>query len=147
MMALLLPAAYAQGQVFGKTTDPTAWTYEVKKKSGNEYQLIWHLSLNAGWHIWSLKPGGDGFQIVPGFTFNKQANVQIKGSITEKGTPTTAEMDGVQGKVTYLSGQVDYIQNVVVKGKATITGTHTYQVCNDNSCLAPVDKDFTFEIK
>ena len=41
--------------------DPTTWTYEVKKMSANEYQLIFHVSLKEGWHIWSLKPGGDGY--------------------------------------------------------------------------------------
>ncbi|MBX2907016.1 MAG: hypothetical protein KF744_13310 [Taibaiella sp.] len=131
-----------------QTGDPTTWTYEVKKKGANEYQLIAHLSLKMGWHIWSLKPGGDGFQIVPAFVFDKNAAVELKGEMTEKGHATTTTMEGVDGKVTYLSGQVDYIQNVKVKGKGVkVTGKHTYQVCDDKSCLAPVDKDFVFEIK
>jgi len=128
--------------------DPTTWTYEVKKKSATEYELIAHLQLKTGWHIWSLKPGGDGFQIVPAFSFDKNPAVQLKGDIMEKGTPTTTAMEGVDGKVTYLSGRVDYIQNVTVKkGGVKVTGKHTYQVCDDRSCLAPVDKDFVFEIK
>lgn len=131
-----------------QTGDPTTWTYEVKKKSATEYQLIAHLQLKMGWHIWSLKPGGDGFQIVPAFSFDKNPAVQLKGEMMEKGNATTTTMEGVDGKVTYLSGQVDYIQNVTVKkGGVKITGKHTYQVCDDKSCLAPVDKDFVFEIK
>ncbi len=127
--------------------DPTTWTYEVKKKSATEYQLIFHVELKGGWHIWSLKPGGDGYQIVPSFTFDKNAKAKMKGAITEKGKATTTAMEGVDGKVTYLSGKVDYVQNVVVSGSGKITGKHEYQVCNDKLCLAPKEKNFSFEIK
>lgn len=127
--------------------DPTTWTYEVKKKSATEYQLIFHVELKSGWHIWSLKPGGDGYQIVPSFTFDKNAKVKMKGAIAEKGKPTTTAMEGVDGKVTYMSGKVDYVQNVVVTGGGKITGKHEYQVCNDKLCLAPKEKNFSFEIK
>lgn len=144
-IALVVAGCFA---ALAQTGDPTTWKYEVKKTGTNEYQLIAHLSLKHGWHIWSLKPGGDGFQIVPSFTFDKNAAVQMKGEMTEKGNATTTAMEGVDGKVTFLSGQVDYIQNVKVKGNGVkITGMHTYQVCDDKSCLAPVDKDFVFEIK
>lgn len=144
-----IAAVFMVGSVaVAQTGDPTSWKYEVKKTAANEYQLIAHLSLKMGWHIWSLKPGGDGFQIVPAFTFDKNPAVQLKGMLEEKGKSTTTTMDGVEGKVTYLSGQIDYIQNVKVKGSGVkITGKHTYQVCDDKSCLAPVDKDFVFEIK
>lgn len=130
-----------------QTANPAAWTYEVKKKSATEYQLIFHLDLKNGWHIWSLKPGGDGFQIVPSFSIDKNTKVQLKGEVKETGHATTSTMDGVEGKVTYLSGKIDYIQNVSVKGATRITGKHTYQICDDKQCLAPVDKDFVFDIK
>jgi hypothetical protein len=66
-----------------QTANPAAWTYEVKKKSATEYQLIFHLDLKHGWHIWSLKPGGDGFQIVPLFSIDNNTNVQLKGEVKE----------------------------------------------------------------
>jgi len=140
---LLLVVASANAQML----TPAKWKYEVKKKSGNDYQLIFHLQLDKGWHIWSLTPGGDGFQIVPSVAFDKNANVTPKGGLTEKGKVTTTAMEGIKGKVSYLSGNVDYIQEVTVKGSAKITGKHTWQVCDDRQCLAPTDKDFVFEIK
>ena len=56
-------------------------------------------------------------------------------------------MDGIDGKVTYLSGKADYIQEITLVKPTKITGKHRYQVCNDKMCLPPVDKDFSFEIK
>lgn len=129
------------------TADPTTWKYEVKKKSATEYELVFHLDLKKGWHIWSLNPGGDGFQIVPSFNIESD-KVQVLGKPSEKGNATTTLMDGVDGKVTYLSGKVDYTVNIAVKNTpVSVKGTHTYQVCDDKMCLAPVDKNFVFEIK
>ncbi len=146
--ALIVSCLLMAGISFAQmTADPTTWKYEVKKKSATEYQLIFHLDLKQGWHIWSLNPGGDGFQIIPAIAIDKNASVTVKGKPTEKGKATTTVMDGVDGKVTYLSGKVDYVQEVVVKGSTKITGKHTYQVCDDKMCLAPVDKPFVFEIK
>jgi thiol:disulfide interchange protein DsbD len=127
--------------------DPTSWKYEVKKKSATEYQLICHLDLKKGWHIWSLKPGGDGYQIAPSFTFDKNGTYQLVGAVTEKGKTTTTTMEGIEGKVKFLSGKIDYIQTVKVNGKAKITGKHSYQVCDDKMCLPPKDKSFVFEVK
>jgi hypothetical protein len=139
----LLALALVLGAYAGKAQmieDPTTWKYEVKKKSATEYQLIFHLDLKAPWHIWAIKPGGDGFQISPSFTFEDYKNIKLKGAPVEKGKPTTTKMEGVDGKVTYYSGKVDYIQDVVVTDTKTalkIKGTHGYQVCNDKMCLPP----------
>lgn len=129
------------------TADPTTWKYEAKKKSATEYQLIFHLDLKQGWHIWSLNPGGDGFQIIPSFTIESD-RAHVLGKPTEKGKATTTLMGGVDGKVTYLSGKVTYTLDIAVKNTPfKLKGTHTYQVCDDKMCLAPVDKAFEVEIK
>lgn len=141
-----LSLSAAAGASFAQLEDPTTWTYELKKKSGNDYQLVFHCDLKAGWHIWSLHPGGDGYQIVPSFKLDANANVKAKGEPTETGKTTTTVMDGVDGKITYLSGKIDYVQEVTITGKTKITGKHEYQVCNDRMCLPPKDKDFVFEV-
>ena len=127
--------------------DPTTWKYEVKKKSATEYQLIFHLTLKKDWHIWSLHPGGDGYEIAPSFTLNENPKVKIKGNATEKGKSVTTKMEGIDGTITYFTGKIDYTLDVVVTGSTKITGKHEYQICNDKMCLPPKDKDFTFEIK
>lgn len=94
-----------------------------------------------------MHPGGDGMEIAPSFTFDKNPKVKMKGNTIEKGKTTTTTMEGIDGKITYLNGEISYTQDVVVTGSTKITGKHTYQVCSDRLCLRPVDKDFVFEIK
>ena len=59
----------------------------------------------------------------------------------------TTTMAGIDGKVTYFTGKIDYVQEVTVTGNTKITGKSEYQVCNDKMCLPPKDKDFSFDIK
>ncbi|MBS1774232.1 MAG: hypothetical protein JST82_15345 [Bacteroidetes bacterium] len=127
--------------------DPTTWSYEVKSKGNHEYELVFHLTIKDKWHIWSMTPGGDGFLIPPSFTFNKAADVQLVGKTTEHGNKVTSTVEGVEGKVHYYAGKVDYVQVVKVKGSSKVSGTYEYQVCSDNVCLPPKTNSFSFEIK
>jgi DsbC/DsbD-like thiol-disulfide interchange protein len=141
--ALTLAIAPSKAQ---SISDPTTWTYELKKKSGDLYELVFHLKLKEGWHIWSIKPGGDGSQIPPSFTIDQNDKVQLDGQTIEFGKKISEEMVGVEGVLNYFSNKVDYIQLVYIKGKTKITGKHEYQVCNDNLCLPPKTLKFTVNL-
>jgi hypothetical protein len=146
IIAFVLLGLFTAGDLYAQIGDPTSWTYEAKKKSGNEYEIVFHLTLKEGWHIWSVTPGGDGTLIAPSFTFDKNEKIEVKGKIKQVGKMVTETMEGIEGKVNFYNGQVDYIQTLVVKGPTKITGKHEYQVCNAVMCLPPKDRDFSMEI-
>lgn len=146
-LALLIAFCFSYSGFAQITEDPTTWTYEVKKKGDNLYELVFHLKLKEHWHIWSLNPGGDGLQIPPSFNFTKGNHYKTEGKIREKGRSITEEMDGVDGRVTYFKDGVDYTQMVRVSANGKISGKQRYQVCDESKCLAPVTKSFSFEIK
>jgi thiol:disulfide interchange protein DsbD len=145
----VLAFVFAANSLFAQNmiADPSTWTFETKHVKDNHYQLIFHLKLKEGWHIWSLNPGGDGFQIVPSFKIKKNDAVIKLGSFKEKGNAITELMDGVDGKVTYFKSKVDYIAELEVNNNTTLSGTYTYQVCDDKMCLPPATKKCSFEIK
>lgn len=127
--------------------DPTTWTFEVKKKSGNTYDLIFHLKLKPDWHIWSFNPGGDGLEIPPTIKLDKDPEVKAVGSPKEKGKLITEKIDGVDGDVHMFKEKVDYVQTVTVAGNAKVVkGKYSYQVCNDNMCLPEKTKPFSINI-
>jgi thiol:disulfide interchange protein len=136
------------GSLFGQIIkDPTTWTVEAKKKSGNEYVLSFHVKLKEEWHIWSLKPGGDGLEIAPTIKINDNPAVKLNGSVTEHGKAVVGPMDGVDGIVTYFENKVDYTQKATINSNTYIKGTYSYQVCNHSMCLPEATKSFTVEIK
>lgn len=126
--------------------DPTTWTYEVKKKSAGEYELIFHVALTDGWHIFSLKPGDD-FLIPPSFTFKKSNTVTFIGKIAERGKLKIEKIDGIDNPINYYETTADFVQIVKAKPNTKITGEHEYQVCNKNMCMPPKKKSFEFIIK
>lgn len=141
-IALLLcgTASHAQG-----IADPTTWTFDAQKVSGNEYKLIFHVALTKGWHIFSQNTGDD-FLIPPSFQFNK-GKYNKKGKVTEVGKLITAKFEGVDNPVNFYEAKVDFVQVVTVDGHQKITGELEYQVCSERMCLPPKKKKFEFIIK
>jgi thiol:disulfide interchange protein len=128
------------------TADPTTWAFEAKKIKGSEYHIIFHVKLKEGWHIWSLKPGGDGLQVPPSFKFDYNAAIKTKGAIVERGKAIVGPMDGVDGIVTYFKNKVDYTQKAIISANTKITGSWGYQVCDDQMCLPPKKFKFTMDV-
>ena len=140
--SFLAAAGYSQ-----MTMDKSVWTFEAKKKSGNQYELITHLKLEKGWHIYAMKPGGDGTLIAPSITYNANPAVKLTGTVKEKGKLISQNLEGIKGKVNMYSGTVDYVQTATITGPTTITGSYEYQICNDMMCLPPTTKQFKVAVK
>jgi hypothetical protein len=139
----LWSAGFATAQAI---TDPTTWNYEVKKKGVNEYELIFHVTLKDGWHIFSQKPGDD-FLIPPTFVFKNNGTVKLAGKVSERGKLKTERMEGIDNPIHYYEGQADFVQVVKARPGARVSGEHEYQVCNNSMCLPPKKKTFEFVIK
>jgi thiol:disulfide interchange protein DsbD len=122
--------------------DPSTWSMNVVPAK-DAYELVFHVDLDAGWHVYALDPGGDGSFIPPSFEFDKGAYVR-SGKIREVGTLVEEAAEGVDGKVRYFKGKADFIQTIKAKPGATVKGSYTYQLCNESICLPPKTKPFLF---
>jgi len=144
LLAVPLKKSFGQGM-----EDPASWTYELKKKSATEYDVVFHLTLKDGWHIWSLNPGGDGYEIAPNFIFDRGDKLQLKGKVKEQGKPVTQKVAGMPKPIIFFNSKVDFVQTVTIKSGEVkkITGEHQYQVCNESICLPPKTKKFELELK
>jgi thiol:disulfide interchange protein DsbD len=142
--SLILAAQCSYAQPIG---DPTTWTYEVRKTGENKYRLVFHLSLKPHWHIWALQPGGDGTSIPPKFTFDKNPDFRLVGSVKEKGKMRSREELPGEPLFNSYEGKVEYSQDITVTGNVKITGKKTYQVCDESQCLPPFTNAFAIEIK
>lgn len=124
--------------------DPTVWKFEAKKKDGNKYELIFDVEVKDGWHIYSLDPGGDGTFLPPEFNFTKNPNYKLAGKVFERGKKIDETIEDI-GTVHYYK-KVEFVQPATVDTNGKITGKYTYMVCNDQTCLPPKTKSFTFTI-
>lgn len=124
--------------------DPSEWRFEAKKISGNEYELIFHVNVKNGYHVYSLTPGGDGAFPPPSFEFTSSANYKLKGKVTEKGKKITETIEDI-GTVNYFK-KVDFIQKATITANGKITGKYSYMTCNETGCLPPQTKKFSFNV-
>jgi len=129
--------------------DKSTWTFEAKKKSGSEYEIIVHVKIPEHFHIWSMKPGGDGSLVPPSFKFSKNDKVTVKGTPKEKGKLISGPIKGLEdilGSVNMYKESVDFLISATITGNTKVAGTYKYQICNDELCLAPVTKPFSINI-
>jgi len=124
--------------------DPSSWTMKVVPANG-AYDLVFHVDLQPGWHVWSNDVGGDGMLIPTAISFENGSHRPV-GNLRESGKIIETTMDGVDGKVRYYSGQVEFIQTVKGASGDIVKGEYTYQLCNEMMCLPPKTKPFSLRL-
>lgn len=127
--------------------DPVSWTYTAKKKSANTYDIVITATMPKPWHIYSIKsPKGAG--LPTNILFKKNPLVSLLGPIRENGKLESQYDENFEMEVKYYSNKVEFIQTIVLKGKAktNITGTVEYMVCDDERCLPPATRNFEIKL-
>ena len=126
--------------------DPVKWTYSVKETSATEAELVFTAKLDAGWHLYSQYTSPDGPLAIV-FTFNDSPDYKRIGKVVEP--KPHEEMDEIfKVMVKSFSGTVVFRQKVkrISDKDFNVSGTFSYQLCNDGSCIAPEDRDFSFKV-
>jgi thiol:disulfide interchange protein DsbD len=125
----------------------TQWSQEIKKVSECDYDLIFNVKIDAGWHMYSMKKAGEDGPNPTKITFKKSSDYELVGPTKE--SQPIEEMDKVfEMKVLYFVGKASFTQRVKIKtnSKFKISGNYEYQVCTDEQCKFPPAESFTYEI-
>ena len=126
--------------------DPVKWKYSVKETSATEAELVFTAQLDKGWHLYSQYTSPDGPLAIE-FTFEESGDYQRVGKVVEP--KPHEEMDDIFNCIVKsFSGKVVFRQKVkrLSDKDFTVKGTVAYQLCNDGSCIAPEDHDFSFKV-
>ncbi|MCD8185248.1 MAG: thioredoxin family protein [Rikenellaceae bacterium] len=141
LLLLVSAALFAQA-------DPASWKHEVKATSTeNVYEVVFTATITAPWHMYDLGPYEGGPNPTE-FEFHAAPGVELIGSVREK-VKAKRIMDEIFGmEIGYYSDQAEFIQQVKVTAPAPVKweATVSYQLCDDQSCLAPTDWDFVIEL-
>lgn len=133
---------------FAQLQDPVKWSFSVKDLNETESELVFTGTLDNGWHIYSQFTDDNG-PLGISFQFNPSKDYKLFGKVSESPKPHEEFDQDFLCTVRSFSGKVVFRQKV--KRLATkdfkITGTFSYQACNNGSCIAPEDRDFSFDVK
>jgi thiol:disulfide interchange protein len=124
--------------------DPTVWTVSAKKKSGHQYELIFHLEVtDKDWHVYAFNTSTplDESLLPPSFTPAKSTRYRVSGKPFERGKRIDEEVDGI-GTLHYYQ-KADYIVPITVDTNGEVKGKFKYQTCNHETCLSPKTLPFS----
>lgn len=130
---------------FSQILEPVKWTYEQKQVSDSVYDLTFKASIDQGWHLYStdLPPGGPvktSINIKPNDGFELNGKLQAKSPMIKKFDQT------FQMELEYYAHEAVFVQRVklLTDKPLEIKGSVEFMSCNDETCLPPTDKDFSF---
>jgi len=124
--------------------DHVSWKYSTEKISDTEYNLIFHATLDAHWHLYSTDIP-EGGPVATSFTFEKPSGYELVGEIQQlskvhKMFDETFKMD-----ITYFEGEAVFSQKIklTTTDKVSVKAILEYQICDDSQCLF-LDEENTF---
>lgn len=140
----------AQSNPFAKgPVSHSQWKLSSKKISDCEYDLIFTVSLDKGWHTYSVvKIKGAELEVFPtSIILKSNKEYTLVGDLTE--TKPVAEYDKTIKKTVLLHyNKVVFTQRVKLNSGSNvkISGTYQNQVCND-VCETPPYEEFDFNLQ
>jgi thiol:disulfide interchange protein DsbD len=137
------------GGSLGGPPSHAQWQTSIKKITDCEYDLIFTVTIEKGWHTFSVVKikGAEKEVFSTEITFEKNKDYTLVGTLTE--TTPTSEYDETLKKTVLLHyNKVVFTQRVRLNtnSNAKITGEYEYQVCK-GVCQKPPYEPFTFDLK
>lgn len=127
--------------------NPAKWQYQVVSTSADEAELHFTVTLENNWHIYSQHTDEMG-PIGLSFSFDKSADYTLIGNVSEP-KPHEEYDELFKCTIRSFSGKVLFKQKIKINtpNDFKVKGVMSYQLCNDGSCIAPEDIDFSFDVK
>lgn len=119
--------------------NPVHFTSDLKTGKGAEAEIIFHATIDRGWHVYSTDIGDNGPTEA---TFNvvKMDGAELVGKLEPRGN-VIKKMDNMFNmEVKYFEGEATFVQKIrFTKPKYDIDCYLEYGTCNDESCLPPTE--------
>lgn len=119
--------------------NPVHFTSDLKTGKGAEAEIVFHATIDRGWHVYSTDIGDNGPTEA---TFNvvKMDGAELVGKLEPRGN-VIKKMDKVFNmEVKYFEGEATFVQKIrFTKPQYDIDCYLEYGTCSDESCLPPTE--------
>ena len=116
--------------------EPVKSKSELKKLSDTEAELLFHLTIDDGWHVYSPKVTGG--PIAASLNVTKMDGAKKKGSLTWRGKEISKYDEMFGTELQFFEHNVTFVQKVTLTGGAyNIDCYLEYGACNDEMCMPP----------
>ena len=123
--------------IHAQMVDPVHFTSKLKMGEGAEAEIIFHATIDDGWHVYSTELGDDG-PIEATFNVEKMEGAELVGKLTPVGK-VIKKMDKLFNmELKYFEKEATFIQKIrFTKPQYDIDCYLEYGACSDASCLPP----------
>lgn len=127
---------------FAQIQEPVKWTFEKKVTGKTTADIILKAQIDKGWHIYGMTSSPE--ESVPtSFTITTIENAKKVGGIVPKSKLINSK-DG--DGITYYENEAVFVQKISFTDEKSVyvKGQVRFMSCNDQTCLAPTNEDFSF---
>ena len=123
--------------VKAQMVDPVHFSAKLKTGGGAEAEIVFHATIDQGWHVYSTEIGEDG-PIEATFNVVKMEGAELVGKLVPKGN-VIKKMDKLFGmELKYFEGEATFVQKIrFTKPEYDIDCYLEYGACSDASCMPP----------
>ncbi|MEM6843276.1 MAG: cytochrome c biogenesis protein CcdA [Bacteroidota bacterium] len=140
----LVTSCEAVAQILTPAIWQVSWSDE-DAKAGEEVDLVFTVTIDQDWYLYSSDFDPDLGPMVTEFTFEPGDGYELVGEIKPIGAKEKYD-ELWEGNYTYFTEKAEFRQTVKVldKNPGKISGSYSYQVCTDvdGRCI-PFDDEFT----
>ena len=131
---------------FSFSQDPVDWNFTFKKTGEKTGELRLVASVNKPWHMFSQWQPKDAIASPTVIEISKNPLLIVNGKFTESGDKETYKNTQLGVSAFQYQGKVIFVQPVILRSKikTSISGSVTFQVCNEEQCLPP--KTISFKV-
>ena len=116
---------------------PVHFTAELKTGDGAEAEIVFHATIDNGWHVYSTELGDDG-PIEATFNVEKMVGAEPVGKLIPKGQEIKKLDKLFDLELKYFENEVTFIQKIrFTQPDYEIDCYLEYGACSDASCLPP----------
>ena len=128
--------------------NPVSWQFSSKKISDKVYEIHLTATMENGWHLYSQVQPKDAIALPTEFAFNKNPLATPSGAIKEVGKMEKFKDASLGVSANQYSKTVNFVQKITLKAavKTNVSGTVTYQTCDDKQCLPPKKVPFKINL-
>lgn len=141
LLALFLAPLSAQ------ILDPIDLSFEVEDLADDKTKIIARVTMDEGWHVYSITTPDTSFIIGTEFNFTPNENYRLAGPLQEP-EPHTEFDPMFEETLSWHSDEVEFVQVIekLSTGDFEVEAEFVYQTCNDETCLPPEYIDTVFTI-
>ncbi|MGQ9847272.1 MAG: protein-disulfide reductase DsbD family protein [Bacteroidales bacterium] len=128
----------------GQIKNHVNWSFETKKLSDNEYQIIFKAKPEKDWHFYTLNDKLNPLII----SFKRSNDYTLKGKIKEINKPKTEYDEIMESERSFHEKEATFIQDIEVKtnNSFNIVATVEYQACLLDGMCVMEEQEFNIPI-